>query len=81
MGCFLFTAVFIQGLGPIQPPIKWVLGALTPGVKWTGHEANHSPSSSAKVKTLWNYTSTPQYVFMVWCLIGKEVYLHGVILS
>jgi len=34
---------------PIQSPIQWVLGVLTVGVKWLGHEANHSPLSSAKV--------------------------------
>jgi len=34
------------------------------GVKQPGHEADHSPPSSAKVKNAWNYTSTPQYIFM-----------------
>jgi hypothetical protein len=34
-----------------------------------GSEADHSPPSSAEVKNEWNYTSTPQYVFMVWCLV------------
>jgi len=37
-------------LGPTQPPIQWVLGALSLGVKWLGHEADHSLPSSAKVK-------------------------------
>jgi len=32
------------------------------------HEANHPPSSSSKVKNAWIYTSTPQCVFMAWCL-------------
>jgi hypothetical protein len=31
-------------------------------------EAYHSPPSSAEVKNAWSYTSTPQYVIMVWCL-------------
>jgi hypothetical protein len=30
-----------------------------PGVKQLGHEADHSPSSSGKVKNAWSYTSTP----------------------
>jgi hypothetical protein len=34
-------------LGPIQPPIQWVL---SPAVKRQGREADHSPPSSAKVK-------------------------------
>jgi hypothetical protein len=33
-----------------QPPIQWVKEVLTPGLKRTGHEAYHSPLSSAEVK-------------------------------
>jgi hypothetical protein len=29
-------------LGPIQPPIQWVSGALSLGVKLPGREADHS---------------------------------------
>jgi hypothetical protein len=38
-------------LGPTQPPIQWVLGTLSPGVKWPGREADHSPPSSVEVKS------------------------------
>jgi hypothetical protein len=48
MGIFLFA-----GAHPGVP------GALTPGVKWLGCEADHSPPSSAKVKNKWNSSSTP----------------------
>jgi hypothetical protein len=41
----------------------------SPRDKWPGYEADHSPPPSAKVKNTRNYTSTPPYVFMVWCLI------------
>jgi len=51
------------------------------GGKVAGHEIDHSPPSSAKIKNACNYTSTPQYVFMAWCLIEEEVHLHGVVLS
>jgi hypothetical protein len=44
---------------PIQPPIQWV-----PEVKQQGHEADRSPPTSAKVKKMWIYTSTPAYAFM-----------------
>jgi hypothetical protein len=37
-------------LGPTQPPIQWVLGALSPGIKQRGCEANQSHPSSAEVK-------------------------------
>jgi hypothetical protein len=41
-------------------------GALSPGVKRPGREADHSPPASAEVKK----TSTPPYAFMAWCLIN-----------
>jgi hypothetical protein len=37
-------------LGPTQPPIKWVTGALSPGIKRPGREADHSSPTSAEVK-------------------------------
>jgi hypothetical protein len=37
-------------LGPTQPPIQWVPGAYSLGVKRPGREAEHSPSSRAEVK-------------------------------
>jgi len=52
-------------LGPTQPPIHWVPGALSQGVKQLGHEADHSPPSSAEVKNMWSYTSVPPI-----CLLG-----------
>jgi hypothetical protein len=39
-----------MALGPTQPPIQWVPGALSLGVKRPGREAGHSPPSSAEVK-------------------------------
>jgi len=44
------------------PPIHWIPGDLTTGVK--RREADHSPPSSAEVMNAWIYTSTPQYVLM-----------------
>jgi hypothetical protein len=37
-------------LQPIHPSIQWVEGALSPGIKQPGHEADHSPPPSAKVR-------------------------------
>jgi hypothetical protein len=50
LGIFIFTTTSRMALGPAQPPIQWILGALSLGVKWPGHEADHSPPSSAEVK-------------------------------
>jgi hypothetical protein len=58
--CFLFAyslSVYLiinylqhYTLGPTQPPIQWIPGALSPGVKRQGHEADHSPPASAEVE-------------------------------
>jgi hypothetical protein len=47
---FLFSTVSRLALGPTQPPIQWVLGAISLGVKWPEHEADHSTPTSSKVK-------------------------------
>jgi hypothetical protein len=39
-----------MALEPTQPPIQWVPGALSLGVKRPGREADHSPPSRAEVK-------------------------------
>ena len=44
-------------MGPTQPSIQWVLM-----LKLMGHEVEHSPPSSTKVKNAWNYTLFP-YIF------------------
>jgi hypothetical protein len=55
-------------LGSTQPPIQWVPGALSLGVKRQGREADLSPPSSAKVKKTWVYTFTLPYASMARCL-------------
>jgi hypothetical protein len=56
---FLFSTASRPVLGPTQPPIQWVPGAVPPGVKRQGREADRSPPTSAEVKKTWIYTSTP----------------------
>jgi hypothetical protein len=72
LGIFLFTTVSRTALGPTQPPIQWVPGALFMGVKRPRREAHHSCPPSAEVKNAWSYTSTPQYVFVAWCLVKRR---------
>jgi hypothetical protein len=73
---FLFTTTYILSLRLSQLPIQWVLGALTPGVKWPGHEADDSPPSCAEVKNTWSCTTISQYVFVAWCLVKhRQFYL------
>jgi hypothetical protein len=69
LGIFLFTTASRPALGPTQPPIQWVPGAVSLGIKRPGCEADHTPPSSAEVKNAWSYTST------------LPVRLHGVVIS
>jgi hypothetical protein len=69
LGIFLFTTASRPALGPTQPPIQWVSGALYLGVKLSGREADHSTPSNAKVKNAWSYTSI------------SPIRLHGVVPS
>jgi hypothetical protein len=50
LGIFLFTTASRTALEPTQPPIQWVPGALSLGVKRPGREADHSSPSNAEVK-------------------------------
>jgi hypothetical protein len=70
-GMFLFTTVSRTALGPTQPPIQWVPGALSLGVKWPGREADLSTPSSPEVKECVELAipPLPQYAFVAWCLV------------
>jgi hypothetical protein len=75
-----FTCTFYpsrSAVGPTQPPIQWVPGALSLGVKRPGREADHLSPSSVEVKNAWSHTSTSQYAFMAWCSVKArgQVYL------
>jgi len=58
-----FATASRHAQGPIHPPIQWVPGALTPGVKRPVLEADHSTSSSAEVN---HHHHHHQYAFMTW---------------
>jgi hypothetical protein len=68
--CVFFFAIASRlALKSAHPAIQWVLGTLSLRINWPEHKAVHSPPSSATIMNAWNYSSTPQYVFMAWCLI------------
>jgi hypothetical protein len=52
MRCFSPPQGGDQFLGPTQPPIQCVLGALSQAVKQPRLEANHSPLASADVRNV-----------------------------
>jgi hypothetical protein len=75
--CFCYEFTFFlsatttaskPSLRPTEPPIQWVPGTLSLGIKRLGREANHSPSSSAEVKE-----------WVEPCL-RSPIRLHGVVL-
>jgi hypothetical protein len=70
---FHFSIPSRRALGPTQPPIRWVVGALSPGVKLQGREADHSLPASVEVKNTRIYASAPSYVFKAQCLV-KHLY-------
>jgi len=49
---------------PALEPRKWESGAISPGVKQPGLEADYSPPSNAEVKKASDYASTPPIRFI-----------------
>jgi hypothetical protein len=75
LGIFLFAIVSRTALGPSQPPIQWVPGALSLRVKQPGREATHfhvMPRSKMRRDTL----PLPQYAFMTWCSVKAQGQLY-----
>jgi hypothetical protein len=56
---FLFHHIVQTGSGAHPAFYPRSIGALSPGVKRPGREADHTPPFSAKVKKTWVNTSTP----------------------
>jgi len=56
-------------LGPTQPPIKWLPGALFMVVKQLGHEADSYLYLCQGQRMSGAIPPLPQYVFMMWCLV------------
>jgi len=55
-----FATASGPALGPTQPRFQWT-GGYFPG--------NKAVRARADVKNGWNYSSTPPYLFMTWCLV------------
>jgi hypothetical protein len=50
---FPLSSVSRPALEPTQPPVQWVPGVRSPGVKTrSGRDADHSPPSSAEVENV-----------------------------
>jgi hypothetical protein len=60
---------------PASYPVSTWGENLALGIKWLGHEVDHSSPFSAKVKNVWNITFTPPYIFIAWCLIKGYIFM------
>jgi hypothetical protein len=69
LGFFLLTTASGPALLSTQPPIQWVPGDLSQGIKLLGSEVYHSPPSSVEIKNAWSCTS------------NFPVRLHGIVTS
>jgi hypothetical protein len=69
LGIFLFTKASRPSLGPTQPPVQWVLGALPLGVKRPDVKLTTHLHLVSRSKNMWSYTS------------ALPIRLHGVMLS
>jgi hypothetical protein len=58
-----------MALGPTQPPIEWVPGALSLGVKERGREATTHLHLLPRSRMHGAIPPLSQYVFMAWCLV------------
>jgi hypothetical protein len=54
------------------------ISVLSPGGKWSGHEANRSPPSITKIRNAWSCTSTSPYTCMTWYLSKhrRQLYIY-----
>jgi hypothetical protein len=72
----LLANAFRSTLEPCPPFNQSELLTLSPRKKWQVCEADNWPPPNAEVKNGWSFTSTPNYVFMLWCL--KQGLVHSV---
>jgi hypothetical protein len=61
----LFSVAPWSFRGRTQPPVKWLAGAPSLGVKGTGRKVQHSPSPNALVKSTWIYAFNSPRALMV----------------
>jgi len=72
-GIFFFATAFRPDLGPFSHLFSGYEGLFPTGYSGRGVKL----TLTAESKKAWNYTSTPQYVFIAWCLSKQEIRLHG----
>jgi hypothetical protein len=71
-GVLIFAIASRPALGPTQPPIQWVPGALLPGAKRPWREADHSLHLVPRSRMYGAIPPLPLYAFMVWCSVKAQ---------
>jgi hypothetical protein len=73
-------------LGPIQRPIRWVLGGFYRGLKRSVRDVEHSPPPSAEVNREWSSTSVhPTHLYdfdrdsVTFIFISTQSFVFGII--
>jgi hypothetical protein len=74
-GILEFATASRQDLGATQPPIEWVPGALSLGVKRLGREVNHS-HLVPRSRMHGTIPPFPRYTFIAWCSVKTWGQLH-----
>jgi len=64
MGYFLPATAYRLTVGPTQPPIQWILGVLSPGVKRPGREVYHSAHIVLRLSVRGAIRPLLHYVYM-----------------
>jgi len=67
---FLFATASRLAVRLTQPPIKWVPGPLSSGIKWPGLKMTTHFYLALTLRMCGrSYISTPSYILMAWCLV------------
>jgi len=59
---YFFYKMLKVALGPPRILFNGPQEPFPGGINHPGHEIDHLPPTSAKIRTVWSYTSTPTYV-------------------
>jgi hypothetical protein len=70
----IFSMLSRPVLGPTRPPIQRV-----PGAKQQVREVDDSPPTSAEVKKMWIYTSTPPYDFIAYLVKHSDNFIFALL--
>ena len=66
---FLLSKISCLDLLTTQPPVQWVQGALSSGVKWAGYEVDSATPSSAQIKNEMSHTTA---LFIWLCDVDRD---------